>query len=437
MASIWSSTLPEFPALSGDITTDVLVIGGGIAGILCAHTLSAAGIPCVVAEAQRICSGITKNTTAKITAQHGLCYAELIRRFGLEKAQLYYRANHEAIAAFRTLSRSIACDFEEQNAYVYSRSGRTELERELAALERIGADARFVSELPLPFPTTGAVCMPHQAQFHPLKFVGGLAGTLKIYEHTRVSALRGTTALTPNGEIHARKIIVCTHFPFSNLHGSYFLKLYQQRSYVLALENAQRIDGMYLDAEQTGLSLRSAGDCLLFGGAGHRTGKPGGAWQQLRLLAMKYYPNARERCAWATQDCMSLDGVPYIGNYSALTPDVYVATGFNKWGMTSAMVAARLLCDLIQGRQNDYASLFSPSRSILRWQLAVNGFEAVRSWLTPSLRRCPHLGCALKWNPQEHSWDCPCHGSRFEPDGKLIDNPATGDLKHTPRPPRK
>ena len=126
---------------------------------------------------------------------------------------------------------------------------------------------------------------------------------------------------------------------------------------------------------------------------------------------------------------MSLDNLPYIGPYWSNTSDVYVATGFNKWGMTNSMVAATLLCDLVQDKQNPYAEVFSPVRSIFRPQLAVNALESTINLLTPSTRHCPHLGCALKWNAAEHTWDCPCHGSRFTRDGKLIDNPATKDLK--------
>ena len=211
----------------------------------------------------------------------------------------------------------------------------------------------------------------------------------------------------------AKKIIIATHFPFINKHGCYFLKMYQHRSYVLALENAQDTGGMYIDAAQKGLSFRNSGDLLLLGGGSHRTGKKGGNWQEL----------------WATQDCMTLDGVPYIGPYSAGTQDLFVATGFNKWGMTSSMAAAMLLCDMVQGKQNPFAEVFSPSRSILRPQLAINGLEAAVNLLTPAKKRCPHLGCALKWNPYERTWDCPCHGSRFTKNGRLIDNPATGNLK--------
>ena len=152
-------------------------------------------------------------------------------------------------------------------------------------------------------------------------------------------------------------------------------------------------------------------------------------WQALRSFAGLNYRGALEKYNWAAQDCMTLDGIPYIGAYSSGTDGLFVATGFNKWGMTSAMAAATLLCDLVRGQESPYTALFSPSRTILRPQLAVNAFEAAKNLLTPTAPRCPHMGCALKWNRYEHSWDCPCHGSRFTKEGKLIDNPATGNLK--------
>ena len=142
----------------------------------------------------------------------------------------------------------------------------------------------------------------------------------------------------------------------------------------------------------------------------------------------RFYPASKEVTRWATQDCMSLDSVPYIGRYSDRIPNVLVATGFNKWGMTSSMVSAELLCDIILGKKNDYEELFNPSRSVLTTQLPINIFESTVGILTPSKKRCPHLGCALKWNSAEHTWDCPCHGSRFSDRGKLLDNPSNGDL---------
>lgn len=431
MNSLWSETaeLPRFEQLKKDIKTDVLIIGGGMAGLLCAYSLRQAGVDCILVEASRICSGITKNTTAKITLQHGLLYQKLIDRFGMEKAKMYLEANQAALSEYRNMCRKIDCDFEEKDAFTYSLDDRKKIEKELAALERLGFEAEFAEELPLPFRTAGAVRFRNQAQFHPLKFISAIAKGLPIYENTRVQELTEHTAVTTSGKITAGKIIVATHFPFINKHGSYFLKMYQHRSYVIALENAPDVCGMYVDEADKGMSFRNAENLLLIGGGDHRTGKQGGNWAELVAFAGKYYPDAREKYRWATQDCMTLDGVPYIGRYSKRTPDFYVATGFNKWGMTSSMVSARILTDMITGKKNRYALVFSPSRSILRPQLVVNAFEATVNLLTPSSKRCPHLGCALKWNSQEHSWDCPCHGSRFTQEGKIIDNPATGDLK--------
>lgn len=428
--SVWTAAaaLPHREPLAHDTKTDVLIIGGGMAGLLCAHRLQQAGVPYLLVEARRICGGVTGNTTAKITSQHGFLYHQLIRRFGTERAQMYLDANESALREYRRLCRDIDCDFEEKDSCVYSLSGRKKAEQELAALEKLKYPAEFSEALPLPFPVDGAVRFPRQAQFDPLRFAAAIAKDLNICENTTVRELTARGAVTDHGTITAEKIIVATHFPFLNKHGSYFLKLYQHRSYVLALEHAPGVPGMYVDEAQTGMSFRTFRDLLLIGGGDHRTGKQGGNWRELAGFAARFYPDAEEKYRWATQDCMSLDGVPYIGRYSARTPELYVASGFNKWGMTSSMAAAMILTDLVLGRKNPYAEVFSPSRSILRPQLAVNASAAAVNLLTPSAKRCPHLGCALKWNRQERSWDCPCHGSRFTEEGKLIDNPATGDL---------
>jgi len=303
------------------------------------------------------------------------------------------------------------------------------MEEELTALHRLGYPAEFSSSIPMPLKCAGAVRFKHQAQFHPLNFLAHIVKDLTVYEQTPVRELKGTTAITDHGRIKADKIIVATHFPFLNKHGAYFLKMYQQRSYVLALQNAQNIGGMYIGEEENSLSFRSYRDILLLGGGGHRTGKPGGGWSALRTFAQENYPEAKTLFQWATQDCMTLDGIPYIGQYSQSTPDLYVITGFNKWGMTSAMAGSRLLRDLVLGTPNPYTEVFSPSRSIWQPQLFINMAEATGNLLQISKKRCPHMGCALKWNSQEHSWDCPCHGSRFTEKGKLIDNPSTEDLK--------
>ncbi len=429
--SVWQSGTQKtrFEAMDGNKSTDVLIVGGGLAGVLCAYRLRAAGVDCILTEAKEIGSGITKNTTAKVTLGHGLLYDTMIRRFGKDKAGLYAKAQEKAIQAYAHLSENIDCDLEARDNYVYSLDDRKKIEKEAAALCRLGVSAEVVNTTELPFAVAGAVRIKNQAQFHPLKFLYAIARDLPIYEHTKVTELLPGKAITSHGEIRYKKLIVATHFPILNKHGLYSFKLYQRRSYVLALHGAPPVGGMYVDASDRGLSFRSCGELLLLGGGGHRTGKQGGGWQELEAFAAKYYKNADIVGRWATQDCMTLDGVPYIGQYSKSTPDVFVATGFNKWGMTNAMVAADILCDLVQGKSSPYAAVFSPSRTMLRPQLAVNAFESILGLLTPTTPRCPHLGCALKYNAAEHSWDCPCHGSRFTEDGELIDNPATGDKK--------
>ncbi len=431
MDSIWKQTaeLPRFAPLEGDLKTDVLVIGGGMAGLLCAYWLDRAGVDYALVEAGRLCGGVTGNTTAKLTFQHGLIYARLLREFGLGRARLYLEANRAALGQYRELCREAGCDFQERDAYVYALTDRRKLDRELEALERLGFPAEFSRTPALPMPTAGAVKFPKQAQFHPLKFAAAIAKGLRIFEGTKVLELAPGRAVTNRGTVTAENIVAATHFPLLNKHGAYFLKLYQARSYVLALENVPEVGGMYVDEGEKGLSFRDYKGFLLLGGGGHRTGKKGGGWRELEDFAKRRYPQAGIAARWAAQDCMTLDGVPYVGRYSRGTKGLYVATGFNKWGMTSSMAAARLLADLVQGKENPWAELFSPSRRVLRPQLAANAWESTMGLLTPTVPRCPHMGCALKYNPQEHSWDCPCHGSRFGEDGELLNNPATDDKR--------
>lgn len=431
MESVWNvnTKLPEFPEPEKDIKTDVLIIGGGITGILTAYFLHQKGVKYILVEKNRICSGTTRNTTAKITFQHGLNYQKILRSSNVETAQKYLNANKTAFDKYTEMCRNIECDYETKDNYVYSINDRRTLENEINILSRIGYKADFCESLPIPIKTVGAVKFPKQSQFNPLKFISAIVDGLNIYENTFVREMIGTTAVTDKCRIKADKVIVTTHFPFINKHGSYFLKLYQHRSYVIALENAQYINGMYVDENHKGMSFRNYGDLLFVGGGGHRTGEKGGNWNELRDFTKLHYPDAHEKFYWSAQDCMSLDGIPYIGKYSRNTANLYVAGGFNKWGMTSAMISAMILSDIVMGRRNEYADIFSPSRSIIKPQLFINSGKAVKNLFTLTTKRCPHMGCALKWNSAEHSWDCACHGSRFSDKGKVLDNPANGDLK--------
>lgn len=432
--SLWhtETELPRFPALEGDCHTDVLIIGGGLAGLLCAFQLRRAGRDCLVVEADRICGGVTGNTTAKITAQHGLIYDKLIKWMGKRNAAEYLQANRKALEEYRALSQKIDCGFVESSAFVYTLDAPQKLQREQKALGAIGCSALWHESTELPFPVAGALEMPGQAYFQPLEFIRGILPGLNIRENTPARRVDDTVVYTDRGVIRAKKVVFCTHFPFIDRRGCYFMKMYQDRSYVLALEGAGPIRGMYIDGSGHGLSFRQAGQLLLLGGGSHRTGKRGGGWEELRRTARRYWPQSREVAHWATQDCMTLDGAPYIGAYSPAEPNWYVATGFNKWGMTSSMAASLILCDLLIKGAADWGAVFDPARAMKPLPLAANVVSSTVGLLTPSLRRCPHLGCALKWNPREHTWDCPCHGSQFAANGRLLSSPAAKDWKGAP-----
>ncbi len=432
MNSLWSATAQRenFPELEGDIRTDVVIVGGGLAGLMCLKELTDRGVDCVLLEAKRLGCGVTENTTAKVTFQHGLIYDKLIKTKGPEKAQQYLTANKNALKKIRKLSDEFPCDFEERDAYIYSAVDRGKIEEEVKAYESLGVSAEFCNHIPLPVQCAGAVKVSSQAQFHPLKFMFNVAKDLRIYENSKVVEFLPGKVRCTKGSVTAEKIIVATHFPIINKHGAYWLKLYQHRSYIIAVKNAQDVKGMYLDEKENGLSFRNYKDYLLIGGGDHRTGQKGEGYRAAENFCKKNFPDSHISYRFATQDCISLDSIPYIGRYSEASDNLYVATGFNKWGMTSSVVASDILADMVMEIKNPCADVFAPDRSVFHPQLLSNVLHSFIGIITPTAPRCPHLGCALKYNKEEHSWDCPCHGSRFTDSGELIDNPATDDLKN-------
>lgn len=476
MKSVWSESCKfrKREALNKDIKTDVLVIGAGIAGVLTAYMLKQKGREVVLIDAAEIASGNTKNTTAKIASQHDLIYSKLIAEFGEEKARQYAKANELAIKKYKEIieDKRIECDFEEKPAYVYSLNEVDVLKEEVEAAKNLGIDAEFVQEANLPFKINGAVKFNNQAQFNPLKFLKGISNELVIYENTRALEIKENLVVTSGGNITANNIVVATHYPIMNAPGYYFMKMHQERSYVLALENTSEIDGMYIDLNKEGYSFRTYNNLLLLGGISHRTGEneEGGSYDELRKVAKNLYPKAKEKYYWSAQDCMTIDGIPYIGRYSSETPNIYVATGFNKWGMTSSMVSAMIISDMILEKENDFSEIFSPRRFDL--SLSINNIandliETAKNFIAQKVSipsseiehiknghggiieyngekvgvyknkegkeffvstKCTHLGCQLSWNADELTWDCPCHGSRFDYKGRLIGSPATKDI---------
>ena len=429
MESVWQEKVSpvRYPELKGDRRTQVLVIGGGMAGILCARALQLAGKDVVLVEANRIGSGITAKTTAVLTAQHDYLYQDMIRDHGVAAAKAYLHANLDAVNDFRKLSEKIPCDFEDMPSVQYTDGPLERLCREAEVVNDLGFPAKYTEKLPFPVNATAAVEYPGMGQFHPLKFLYGAARELQIFENSRVLELQDTTAIMDKGSVRAEQVVVATHFPFINRRGFYFMKLYQNRSYVLALENAPDPGATMAELEGQGMYFRRYGELLLVGGGDHRTGKKGGGFSFVQDYVRHHFPKAKQKYAWANQDCMSLDGLPYVGEYSPHMPGVYVATGFNAWGMTNSMVSAKVLTDQICGKENPLTQALRPDRSVMRKQLLCNIGATVADFAIPTAKRCPHLGCALRWNPKEHSWDCPCHGSRFSEAGKLLDTPAQKD----------
>lgn len=426
--SIWKefSEKKNFEKLNDNLECDVLVIGGGMAGILTAYYLQKVGRNVVLVEAHTIGSGMTANTTAVITAQHDTMYKDMIANNGFDVAKDYLYANLQAVENFKQLveDEHIDCDFEITPSYLYSH--KHSLEDEVKALHKLGYEAELVQDIDLPFEIKNAVKFKDMAQFHPLKFLYAMAEKLTIYEHTMVKKIDDHTAYFDGGNIKFKQAVVASHFPFVNKHGMFFIKMYQARSYVMAIENADAIGGTYIDDREEGFYFRQYGDLLLVGKGEHRTGMKTRAINELKAFKERYYPDAKMKCMWANQDCITLDDIPYIGEYGNM-PDVYVATGFNLWGMTGSMVSANILCEKLCGMENIYEKTFATKRCIFKPQLFANLGMALLNMVYPSVKRCPHLGCALKYNKLEHSWDCSCHGSRFEENGKLINNPAIKD----------
>ena len=492
--SFWLDSTPDtfFPALEGELSVDVAVLGGGITGITAAWLLTQAGRSVAVVEAGRIVTGVTGYTTAKITSSHNLIYADVERSFGPEGARRYATGNQAAIELIAGLvaDGQIDCDFERKANYVYSESSEQvpTIIAEVQAAARAGLPASFVSECSLPFPIAGAVRLENQAQFHPRKYLLHLANALTgagsyVFEGTRATGVQEGSpcrVLTDKGTLTARDVIVATHMPILN-RGAFFSKVHPHRAYAVAasMDPSSAPDGMFASTESPTHTARTSpydGRALLIiGGEGHKTGQEPRTqerYERLEAWTRSRFDIQSIEYRWSTQDNYSIDRVPYIGKLRRGSRHVYVGTGYGGWGMTNGTLAAMILSDAIVGKPNPWAQVFDSNRlkpGTSAGKFTKENLNVAKRWigdrLAPSPVRslpeltpgrgaivnvggkkvaayrdeggalhahspvCTHMACMVHWNPAEKTWDCPCHGSRFSYEGDVIHGPAIKPLK--------
>ncbi len=494
--SYWQDTIKtrNFAPLQENTRTNTVVIGGGIVGITTAYLLSTQGVDTIILEGGNISTSATAKTTAKITFQHGAIYNDLMTRVGKEKAFQYLDTNRNAITHLNKIitEHKIACDYKTQPAYLYATNNKEVeiIEKEKEAYDNLGVASFYQEKSILPFPVKASLAVTNQGQFHPLKYVYSLADIIEkkgctIHENTRVLDIQGSKSpfkvITEKGEITCENVVVACHYPFFNdgKHGMYFFRMYQDRSYVLGIRtSSEPFDGMYININNPIYSLRyqfdDKGALLLLGGGNHRTAEKEdekASYKELELFSHKYFTNPEINYTWSNQDCMTLDGIPYIGQMSSNIKGLYIATGFKKWGMTSGILSAKIISDLIITGESLNTDVFNPARfSVVdsAKNFIVNGLEIAENFIMKLMPislenlsevkvgegklidyknskigvyrdedgnyfavvpHCTHLGCLLKFNTAEKTWDCTCHGSRFNIFGDVIEGPATLPLK--------
>jgi len=497
--SIWieaGPAQPELPQLERSTQADVVVIGGGIVGLTTALLLHEAGRKVVLIEAGRLARGVSGYTTAKVSSQHGLKYAELASKQGADAARVYGQANEAALAwiAEHVARDGIDCDLRRQPSYAYvtSSAKRGQVEDEVRAAVAAGLPASLAEETPLPYPVAAAVRFDDQAEFHPRKYLLALAERLvadgvELYERSHaveVDADQDRVAVkTPGGRVDADHAVVASHYPFLDRSFS-FARVSPQRSYAIACRIAGAPPpGMYISGDSPTRSIRAiplddGEELLMVGGESHKTGTGGDTeqhYEALERFAREHWDVESVAYRWSSQDGSTLDGMPYVGRLTPRSNRVLMATGFAKWGISGGTAAAHALADLIAGRENAVAELWDPWRKTLRTSAVkfveenaqvgarfladriskpggrpieslqlgegdivrhdgekVAAYRDEKGELIAVSLRCTHLGCQVNWNSAERSWDCPCHGSRFAPDGRVLEGPAVHALERKP-----
>lgn len=494
LKSYWidSTEKTNYPSLQEDINVDVAIIGGGIVGITAGYLLKKQGVNFAILEASRIVEGTSGFTTAKVTSQHGLIYDTIKNSSGIDRAKQYADANQSSIDFIEETINllKIDCDFERLPAYVYTNDynyvEKIEKEGEVAA--SLGIQAKVTNTIPINLPIKNALVFENQAQFHPRKYLLSLAEEISkegncIFENTSILELEkgGTVVITAsNGKkVTASKVIISSHFPCYDGLGLYLARLRPERSYIVAATIEETFPkGMFINAESPTRSLRYQNNkgkqLILIGGDSHKVAHGedfSSHYSNLKKFAQDTFKVEEFLYNWSAQDYITLDKIPYVGNLSLSDKNIYVATGFGKWGMTNGTAAARILVDKILSKNNPWEEVYNPSRSLtLRAykNIVKENFDVAKELIMGKLKSgeaqvilkigegkivdidgnkygaykdanealhivditCTHMGCELKWNDAEKSWDCPCHGSRFSYDGEILEGPATRKLNH-------
>ena len=495
--SLWISGTKKtnYQTLEKDEKADVCVIGGGIVGAITAYLLTKKGLNVIVLEKDKLCMGVTANSTAKLTSQHGLFYKYLYDEYGADFAKLYLESNENGIKLAEEIiqNENIDCDFEKKDSYVFATT-ITELEKvkkELNTLNKLGFDAEYVEKIEIPADNVlGAIKFKNQAQFNARKYTLQLFEKTsnlgaKIYENSKVEKIEkmgeNYSISVGKNEVTAKYVVIATHYPIKNFPGVYFSKIYQDKTYVIAVdigENKKTIDGMFIQSCEPVISFRTAKynekELLIVAGSGHKTGQPNSKIEDnfinLENYIKKYYPNSKIMFKWSTEDCITVDKIPYIGKFSNLLSNMYVATGFKKWGMSTSHVAGKIITDLILNNKNKYADIYkatrlNPIKNIKELgnmikestnslvlnklkpintefkdiKLGEGGIVEIDGEKVGIYKRqdgeifavkpyCGHLGCLISWNNLEKTWDCPCHGSRYDYMGNIITEPTVKGL---------
>lgn len=491
--SYWVESTPDksFQPLTADLRIECCVIGAGITGLTTALLLQRAGMNVAVLEMDGIARGATGYTTAKVTSLQGTVYSQLESKHGADAAALYADGNDAALAQVASLVRegSIDCDWEVKANYTYCEdpSDLAKIEQEADAASRAGLAVELVHETDLPFEIAGAVRLDGQAQFHPRKYLLHLVDELErggclFFDHTRATGLdEGDPCVveTTGGAVRADYVVAATHYTFLD-RSMMFPRVHPARSYAMVgpVPDGNVPSGMYLSTEPS-WSVRTVrvGDetLVLTGGSGHHVGQHYDTeerYARLEAWSREKLGMTEVRYQWSTQDGSSVDSLPYIGRLTPMSRRAFTATAFRKWGMTNGTLAGMIISDLITETDNRWAPLFDPHRATLKASAAKFAKENVKvagHWFGDRIKHpqagvpgdlapgeaavsgtgagqvavyrdesgelhkvsavCTHLGCIVTWNNAETTWDCPCHGSRFDVDGKVIQGPAVKDLE--------